>query len=495
MADASLGTQASSGFAWNAVGSAVRAGLGFLVNLILARLLGPEPFGLFAIIMLLLSLSNLVIDTSLGTALIQRQNIEPQDIRFVFGWQLVVSLLIGSVLFAFPHWLSTVFEQAALAAVLPWVALTIVLSALAQVPTALLRRRMDFRAVQIAQIASYILGYAAVGIVMAMRGTGLWSLVWAQLAQVFINLVLVVAFSRFFYWPSLRGDFSLLRFGLRVLAANIVNWIGTNFDTFIVGRAFGKTPLGYYNRVNFLVGSPLGIITGSVQGVLLSSVVKIQTEHERIRRVYLAVTELTSLLTFPLFFGLSVIGLTLMEGVYGSQWSASAPLVLPVCFSMIAGTMMMLPGVILTALGKVEVELRQTVINSVIFLPLIYWASQHSLLAVAWSVVAYRIGFFSLLQLALLPQLTLHPAQYVRALVRPVVVGIAFAVALMGLNHFLQAQFLPATLRLLLCMGVMGLGYLLAFLVWPQHTLSAPTHQFLSQVGPYQRVRRLFRLG
>ena len=73
-----------SGFSWNVAGNLTRSVAGFAINIALARLLGPEPFGVVALAMLVIGVGNLVIESGLGSALIQKQEIGREDVAFVF---------------------------------------------------------------------------------------------------------------------------------------------------------------------------------------------------------------------------------------------------------------------------------------------------------------------------------------------------------------------------------------------------------------------------
>lgn len=83
---------------WNSVGTVLSMLLQFAVGIILARELGPEPFGLIAIAWLILGLGNLIAEGGLGTALIQKKEIDLVDIRESFTWQIAVGLFLFMVM-------------------------------------------------------------------------------------------------------------------------------------------------------------------------------------------------------------------------------------------------------------------------------------------------------------------------------------------------------------------------------------------------------------
>lgn len=90
----SLTQSAVRGFGWNFSGSVVRHGAGFLINVILARLLGPAPFGIVAIATIVISIGNLIVDSGLNASLVQKKELEQNDIKFVFTIQMVLGVSI-----------------------------------------------------------------------------------------------------------------------------------------------------------------------------------------------------------------------------------------------------------------------------------------------------------------------------------------------------------------------------------------------------------------
>jgi PST family polysaccharide transporter len=88
-----LGKTAIKSFGWNLAGSMARYGTGFLINIVFARILGPEPFGLIAMAMIIISISNLIIDSGLNAGIVQKKELTDKNIRLVFTIQIIGQLL------------------------------------------------------------------------------------------------------------------------------------------------------------------------------------------------------------------------------------------------------------------------------------------------------------------------------------------------------------------------------------------------------------------
>ena len=175
-----LAKSAISSFHWNLIGSIVRSGSGFFLNIVLARILGPEPYGLVAIATIFIAIGNLIINSGLSSGLIQKQDISDKDIHYILTVQLGLGILITIFIITFAPLLGILYRQPTVIPVLQVLALTSTLQAAAQTSTALLKRRLQFDRIQYVSVASYFLGYLGIGLWLALGGHGVWSLCfWA----------------------------------------------------------------------------------------------------------------------------------------------------------------------------------------------------------------------------------------------------------------------------------------------------------------------------
>ena len=95
----SMSQRSFTALKWNYIGAFARSGSQFVIGIILARLLGPEPFGLVAVALLVISLGALIADFGLASALVQRKNVSREDIRFIFTIQLLVGAILTAGIF------------------------------------------------------------------------------------------------------------------------------------------------------------------------------------------------------------------------------------------------------------------------------------------------------------------------------------------------------------------------------------------------------------
>ena len=178
---------------WSYIGVFTRMLFGFGINILMTRLLGPKPFGELAVAMMVYSFANLVSNVGVASALIQKQELDEEDIRFCFTCQMLVGISMALVLIFSATWWAGFFHEGGVATILPILSVLFVFQAFGTTAAALLNRRQDARRVQGISIISYLFSYVGFGVPLALLGAGIWSLVLAQLFQSLLYNVLAYA--------------------------------------------------------------------------------------------------------------------------------------------------------------------------------------------------------------------------------------------------------------------------------------------------------------
>src|SRR5882762_4235577 len=187
---ASLSQRSISAVFWGASGSAVQLALQFGVQVVLARLLGPEQYGLFAMVLVVISLSGYFL-TSVGFGLIQKRTVTDEDVRFVNFWQLSVGAAVATAVFLLADPAAGFFSEPRVAPLIRAMSIVCLLQAAAAPSANLLTRDLDFKSIYLAGIASYAVGYGLVGIPLAISGYGVNALVMAFITQTLVSLALL----------------------------------------------------------------------------------------------------------------------------------------------------------------------------------------------------------------------------------------------------------------------------------------------------------------
>ncbi|NWG38774.1 MAG: lipopolysaccharide biosynthesis protein [Hydrogenophilaceae bacterium] len=391
---AGLGTRSITAFLWGVGGAFLRLFMQMAAQIVLARLLGPEQYGLFAISVVVMSFSAFFSDIGMAYGLIQRKSLDDSHVRFVFGWQLVLGVAVAGLLVLLAQPLGEFFREPRLQALILALAPLAFVQAISAVSLNLLKRELDFKTLQIAQTLAYFLGYVCVGIPLALGGAGVWALVAAWGVQSLISLVLMYRAARHPLQPTLRHPDarSMGRFGGTVLLTNLTNWLIGNVDRTIVARTLDSASMGLYANAYNLVNTPSSTMLGFMQPVLYSACAKIQDDPQRIRKAYLLLMAGIGLVVMPVFFAMSAVADTLVLALYGQRWAQAAVVLQPIALAMPIALLWGITTPVLWNTGRASLEFKMQLPFAGLWLIAAWVAAQVSLATLAWTV----LGLFTL---------------------------------------------------------------------------------------------------
>jgi len=321
-----LGNAGVSAVKWSAFTTVARFALQFVAQIVLARLLGPESYGIFGIALVVYTFSTFLVGFGFGWSLLQRANVTQDDIRFAFTWQVIVGFIAMLAVYFSAPLVADYFRDTRLQAVVEWMALACLLSAAASPASNLLQRDLNFKAVGLVQVVSYACGYVLVGIPLALVGFGVNALVAAWLVQAAISLLANYAATRhslrpLLWYASARSVFGT---GGMVFITNIGNWLLNNLDRICVGRLLNVPAVGLYSAGFNIATMPNSLLLATLQPAFMAAATKLQTDPRRLGRIYLQMLAATWVLILPFFVFMSMLSVDLVQLIYGPKWSETA---------------------------------------------------------------------------------------------------------------------------------------------------------------------------
>lgn len=330
--------------------------LSLMTLAVLARMLGPDIFGTFAIAIAILALGTVLADAGFAAVLVQRPAIDSGAIGAATVLSLALGLLSVTAAILLSQPIEDVLQFPGLAPILIATSLSLPALALSAVGSALLQRRGEFGRLSVvtflAQLANSIVSIAA-----AWRGEGVWSLVagyWA--AAIVSGLVggLLILAER----PKVTKE-SLsyaLRSGHVFTLAKVIGWAASSADQVVLARLLGATDLGIYTRVLAQVSKVNLIFGAAAYRVFFSSFSRMQENLQRLASAfedvlsgYLIVAGLLS--AFTLVFAEEIVLLLL-----GPGWSAAIPVLQIAALGMIARSGHVVTEAVPAALGLYRIN-------------------------------------------------------------------------------------------------------------------------------------------
>ncbi|MCV2357158.1 lipopolysaccharide biosynthesis protein [Paucibacter sp. B2R-40] len=320
-----LAVKTVSAAKWGLLSAVAKFAMQLGVNIAVARLLGPDSYGLFALATLVLIFATFFSEFGLGWSLMQRETIDEESIRFVFTWQCISGLLGAAIMFVGAAAAAKFLHEPRLTEVVRWLALTCIFNAVASTASNLLRRELRFKEQAIVQVQSYASAYGLLGLPLAALGFGVWSLVAAWVFQAFLGAVLSFRCrphpSRLLFRVAKPREF--INFGFIVLVTNICNWLLLNADRFLIGRILGTHSAGLYAVGYNLASVPNGLLISALQPAFLASGARLQDQIPTLRKAYLEVQSFIWMVVAPVFSALALSGSDIVRILYGPNWDES----------------------------------------------------------------------------------------------------------------------------------------------------------------------------
>ena len=460
-----LGARILSGLAWKA-GSQVTLQISrVVVALILARLLSPDDWGLAAMVMVFSGFVVVFTDNALGTALIQRPALLRGDRSTVFWTSALVGLLLTIVGIALSAPLAHFYGEPSVMPLFVAVSIGFLISSLGTTQMALLVRDMEFRRLELRQIAATLVG-AATGITVALKGFGPWAIVGQQLAEAATSTILLWCVTP--WRPSATFSIASLRrlggFAGNVFGENLLYQAGRNLGNLLIGRVLGAASLGAYALATNIILIPSSRIAGPLQQVFFPAFSRISDDRERMSDMWLRATRLVAVIAMPSLVGLCIVAPDFVQVVLGNRWSEATPVIQILAWVGLIQALQTLSGEVLLALNKSGTLLRFTMlwfVGSVVALVLgLRWG----IIGVAASYLAVTILIEPLRTFLTTHALGISFWRFPRALI-----GVAQATAVMAsvlllVRARLVAADVPASARLVVLVLLGSFVYVAASL-------------------------------
>src|SRR5262245_27801731 len=316
-------------FAWRFMSESSTFVLRVGVTILLARLLPVDAFGLLTLVMIVVNLAHRVSQIGMAPAIIQRKRLTQTHVRVAFTVSISSDIVIYAAIRAGAPTAAAIFRNDAVTPLLRFISLSFLFSSFGSTSAALLERKLNYRRLFLIELTSYSIGYALVGIILAVSGGGVWALAWATVVESVLRAGLLLMASP----HSLRPCFAptearqLLNFGAGSTLSRLANYAALNGDYFVVGRWLGAVDLGFYSRAYQLISLPMYQFSSVISLALFPVYSRMQDDTAALRRSYIASVFFSAIIVIPLLTTLAIAAPEVMTGIFGPQWTgAIAPL-------------------------------------------------------------------------------------------------------------------------------------------------------------------------
>ena len=361
--------------------------INIVVQIILARLLTPEIFGLVAMVYIFVAIGQNLMDGGMTSSIIRTNEPDDKDYSTVFITNISISILFYIIIFLLSPSIAKFYNQPILDLIIKIFGLNFIIRSLSAVHLAKMNKEMDFKQIAKFQIPSYLIGGIS-AILLAIFDYGIWSLVFMHLIQ---SLVFTAQNWIFIKWkPSIlfcskkfKNHFS---FGYKITISSLLSAIFANSYNVLIGKLFTPMQAGFFNHANIYRLFPAGQITSVVDKVAYPMFAEIKDELT-IKANYRKILRFIFSLILPTMLLSIILAEELFFLVFGTKWLAAVPIFQVLAIASIFKPLTLFSLNILKVKDKPNYILKFQIISNIIGLILLLLSYSFGIIYIAYSVV------------------------------------------------------------------------------------------------------------
>lgn len=382
----SLKKQAISGMSWTLLQQFGTMGIGFVVSIVLARLIEPEEFGVIGLLVIFNAIGNSLSDSGMGQSIIRGDNLEEDDYGTIFLTNLVISLLLYLVIGLCGPFIARFYDKPILSEIIWVYSFSIILTAFSSIQMTRLTKQLDFKKQAFIQLPALIIS-GVIGIALALLDYGVWALVWMQFSQ---GLILSLQYWFLTGWrPAWVFNSKKFKqhfdFGYKLTLSGLLNTIASNIFPMVIGKYFSITQVGYFNRAQTMKNLPVNGLSSALNKVTYPLFAEAKHDDEKLKRAYKKIQSIILFILAPVMFLLIIIAHPLFDLLLGSKWLPAVPYFQLLCITGIFYPIHAYNLNILKVKGRSDLFLKAEIIKKIIFAVAV-------LITYNWSIIAIIVA-------------------------------------------------------------------------------------------------------
>ena len=393
----SLKSKVAKGAVWTLMEKLSTQVVGFVVGMILARLLTPNDYGTVALTGIFFAVAGVLVDGGFGNALIQKKDADDLDFNSVFYLNIALSIVAYVALFFASPWIADFYKAPELTAIVRVSAICFLFNAVNAIQNAELTKKMLFHlSFRVSLITCFT--SAVCGVTLAFMGFGVWALVWSSLITGFVGVI-----ARWFIiaWrPKAMFSFKRLKplfaYGWKMAATGLIDQIFSNINGLLIGKFYTKTDLAYVNKGRSLPCLAMNEVDATLGRVSFPALVLLQDDKTKLRDAMRRMIQCSTFLVFPLMVGIAACSHSILRLLFGSQWTPATPYMMLACFTFALWPFHTINLRGIMALGRSDIFLTLEIIKKTCVLVVLM--STFRLGILPWMTIsAFTLGPFSVI--------------------------------------------------------------------------------------------------
>lgn len=358
----------------------------FIVSIFLARILMPEDFGLIGMIGVFLAISQVLANSGMTQSLIRQSKPTQSDFSTVFMFNIVVSVFLYLVLFVCAGFIANFYKQPALINIVRVIGITFIINAFGAVQFTRLTKQMDFKTQMMVTVPSLV-GSGVVGVLLAYKGYGVWSLVYMSIIQAILQTLQVCWHSKWMpSWTFSKRRFKYhFGFSYKLGLSGLLNTIFNDIYQIVIGKYFAPAQVGFYTRAVTMKNLPVSNISSAINRVTYPMFAEIKNDNQRLKNAYKIIMQSIVFLACPIMIYLAVVAEPLFRFIFSEKWLPAVPYFQILCLTAFLYPLHAYNLNIIMVKGRSDLFLKLEIIKKVVTVIMI-------LMAISYGIIALLIG-------------------------------------------------------------------------------------------------------
>lgn len=462
----SLKKKVLTGVFWTAIEQFANQIIGFVISVILARLLLPEEFGLIAMLAIFMAVGNTLIDSGLTLSLIRTPDPDEKDFSTVFYFNLAGSIVIYGIVASAAPYIADFYGQPQLTSIARVYSLVFIINAFAAVQKTKLTKQLNFKTQMLVATPSLILS-GIVGVVLALYGYGVWSLVWSRIAQAVAASIQLWLHSK--WRPAFVFDLKKFKqhfgFGYKLMFSGLLNAFFSNIYVIIIGKYFAPAQVGFFDKANGLQMRPVGIISGVLNKISFPVLAEIQNDDIRLKKAYQRIMQMVIFLLAPILIFTAVLAEPVFRFIYTEKWLPAVPYFQILCVTGILYPLNDYNLQILNIKGRSDLFLRLEIIKKILVVAVLFAVFQFGIYGLLFGRVLLSFLSFGINTYYSGRFINYTTLQQIKDIIPTITIALLAGVLIFVVDSYLIALKVHDLFRILLG-GIIGVVTFVAFSWW-----------------------------
>lgn len=303
-----------------------------ILNMILARLLAPEAFGVLTTVTMVISFAEVFVESGFSKYLIQHKfETDEQERKYMsvaFWVNIALSLVLWGLIAVFNEQLAEMVGNPGKGYLLVISGVSIPLYSIVGIECCKLKKDLDFKKLFYVRIAAALVPLF-VTIPLALLNFDYWALIIGNIAGILVQAVLLMfvgSFRPHFFFSKTAFN-EMFSFGIWTLLNGLAVWITNWVDSLMIGRYMNDYYLGLYKNSTGTITSLFGMITSAIVPVLFSSLSKMQNDEKQFSSMYQETLKNVAIFVIPMGVGACVYSDFATSVLLGSQWTEATNII------------------------------------------------------------------------------------------------------------------------------------------------------------------------